>query len=220
MCLQKYHVVEKLSMMYTAMGLTKNAKKVEYFANDFEINKFTSFEPMTGKERKITVDKIFEKCLWNRRHTEAERASIEAMFEHHIIMRSKKRHMSYNVVFCENTPDTLIKLIYGWREFVYFVNDNDIIIDIYNDPNYFWHHAAKTQSVMMIHRKSKDEVYMEDEIIRVHDYKTGTVNRLSVLLQAVVTPEVNKIKLGNSIKNIYQPSLNRQFGYKRLPAFA
>jgi len=215
MCMKKYHNVEELFNMYDAHNMKENALKVVSFANDFDINKFTSIEPMTGKERKITVSKIFEKCVLNRRRPDSERITMEKIFQHHIITRSKANHVSYNTVFCENTPETLIDLIYGWNDFVYYINENDIIIDIYNNANYMWHHAANAQTMLMIHRKFDDEVYLDNEIIHYYDDMTKTESRYSVYLQAVANRSPGKIRLGRT--NIYHLPFNNKFGYSGLP---
>lgn len=204
---KKYHDLEEYANLFASHNMEDRARKLINFANEFYIDRMSSVEPMTGKERKITVGKIFGKCVMERKHRECEKRAHELLFQNHIIARSKPLHTSYNTMFCENSPSTIIDIIYSWNEFVYYIQTNDLIIDIYDDPKLMWWHTIDAKTLVMIHRKSPEEAYLENEIIRYHNHKDGTLNRYRVEITAVAERTPGTFRLGRT-NIINLPSLD------------
>lgn len=195
---KKYYDLEKYFNWFVSNNMRDRAEKLLNFADGFCIDKMTSIEPKTGKERKITVGKISENCIIDRYHRECEKRAHELLLQHHIIARSNALKKSFNALFCENNPEKIIDIIYSWNEFVYYLQTNDLIIDIYNNPKFMWWFPIDAKTLAMIQRKSPDEAYLDNEIIRFYDSTDGAITRYTVSLTPIAERKPGKFKLGKT----------------------
>ena len=195
---KKYYPIDNFVRSLIVSNMEDSAKKIEKFEKDFKINKLTNIGPMTGKERRISTNKICEKCVVERMHRECEKRAVEVLFQYNIYARSDKLQRTFNVSFCEINPKKIIEIIYSWNEFVYYIQTNDLIVEIFNDPKYLWWPEVTTQTMVMIHRKFASEAYMENEIIRFHDYKDGSVSKYRVGLTAMADKTPGTFVIGRS----------------------
>lgn len=214
---KKYYDLEKYVNWFVSNNMRDRAEKLLNFADGFCIDKMTSFEPMTGKERKITVGKISDNCIIDRYHRECEKRAHELLLQHHIIVRSTALKKSFNALFCENNPEKIIDIIYSWNEFVYYLQTNDLIIDIYNNPKFMWWFPIDAKTLAMIQRKSPDEAYLDNEIIRFYDSTDGAITRYTVSLTPIAERKSGKFKSGKT--NIINLPINGYNGtYLTRPA--